>query len=102
MGELTNKCLGLISTLTSHIDGLTKFLTEVSTKDHASAVSSRSSLVKSLTALAGLLDLMSRIAPEPIATEHRRRCITALMRAVELVHGLGHDDFAIIGIFLGV
>ena len=102
MGELASNCHGLISTLTSHVDGLTKLLTELSTKDHASAVSSRSSLVKSLTALAEILDLMSRISSEPNATDYRRRCIAALMRAVELIHGLGHEDFTIIGVFLGV
>ena len=102
MGELTKKCLGLIPTLTSHVNGLITFLAEASTKDHASTVSPRSSLVKSLTALAELLDLMSRISPEHIAIDHRRQCIAGLIHAVKLVHGLDHEDFAIIGIFFGV
>lgn len=100
--ELANNCLRLITVVTSHVDGLTKFLTEASNKDHASAVSARSSLIKSLTALAETLDLMSRISLEPAATDYRRQCIAALMRAVDVVRGLGHDDFAITGAFLGV
>ena len=102
MGELATSCLRLISTLSPHIDGLTKLFTELPTKDQASVVSSRSSLAKSLTALAEIYDLMSRISPEPIATDYRRRCIAALLRAIEVVHGLGHEGFSIMGAFLGV
>ena len=102
MRELANNCQGLISLLTPHIDGLTKLLTELPTKDHAGAVSLRSSLIKSLTALAEMLDLMSSISHEPTATDHRRRCIAALMRAIEVAHGLAPEDFTIIGVFLGV
>jgi hypothetical protein len=101
MGELTSNCLVLISTITSHVDGLTKLLAELSVGDHVSVVSSRSSLAKSLTALAELHDLISRISPKPIVTDYRRRCIAALMRAVDVFHGLRHEDF-IIGVFLGV
>ena len=97
-----NNCHGLVSTLDSHIEGLTKLLTELSTKDHPSAVSLGSSLVKSLTALTEILDLMSRISNEPNATDFRRQCIAALMRAVKVVHSLRHEDFTIIGVFLGV
>ena len=100
--ELMNNCYGLISSLDSHVEGLTKFLTELSIKDYPSAVSLRSSLVKSSTALAEILDLMSRISTEPTATDYRRRCIAALMRAVEVVRGLRHEDFTIIGVLLGV
>jgi len=102
MGDLANNCVGLIPTLTSHIKGLTERLAEPSNKDHASAVSSRSSLVESLTALAETHDLMSRISPDPLATDYRRQCIAAQMRAVDAVHGLSHEDFTIIGAFLGV
>ena len=102
MGELTSKCIRLVSTLTSHVDGLTKLLAELSNKDHEGAISSRSSLVKSLTALAEILDLMSRISHESVATDYRRQCITALVRAIELVHGMGPDDFTSAGLFLGV
>ncbi|KAF9653337.1 hypothetical protein BDM02DRAFT_1892850 [Thelephora ganbajun] len=97
-----NSCLELISTLNSHIDALTKLLTELSNKDHASAVSSRSSLVESLTALAEIHEFMSRISLEPLATEYRRQCVMTLMRAVEVTHGLGPEDFMIIGAFLGI
>jgi len=102
VGKLMNNSHGLVSTLDSHIEGLTKLLTELSTKDHPSAVSLRSSLVKSSTALAEILDLVSRISTEPSATDFRRQCIAALMRAVEVVHSLRHEDFTIIGVFLGV
>lgn len=102
MGELANKCIGLVSTLTSHVEGLTKLLAELSNKGHQGAVSSRSSLVESLTALAEILDLMSRISHEPVATDYRRQCITTLVRAIEVVHGLGPDDFTNTGVLLGV
>ena len=102
MGELAGSCHALISTFNSHIDGVIKLITELSTGDRASAVSSRSSLIQSLTALAELFDLMSRISPEPIATDYRRQCIAALMRAIEVVHSLGHGDFTVIGAFFVV
>lgn len=102
MGELANKCIGLVSTLTSHIEGLTKLLAELSNKDHGGAVSSQSSLVKSLTALAEILDLMSSISHEPVATDYRRQCIAALLRAIEVVRGLSPDDFTSTGLLLGV
>jgi hypothetical protein len=102
MGELASNCLILISTVTSHVDWLTKLLAELSAGDHASVVSSRSSLAKSLTVLAELHDLESHITPELIATGYRRRYIAALMRAVDVVHGLCHEDFTVVGAFLGV
>jgi len=102
MGGLTSSCLGLISTLTSHVDGLTELSTGPLNKDRASAVSLRSSLVNSLAALAEMLDLMSRISPEPLGTDYRRQCIAALTRAVKAVHELGHEEFTAIGTFLGV
>ena len=98
VGALASNCLELIPTLTSHVDGLTKFLTG----DHANAVSVQSSLVISLTALAEILDLMSGISPEPLATDYRHRSTAALMRAVEVVHGLDQDDFLVVGLFLAV
>ena len=102
VGVLVTNCLRLIPTITSHVDGLTKLLAELPDEDHANAVSLRSSLVKSLTGLAEILDLTSRISPPPLATDHQRRCILVLMRAVEFVHGLGQDDYLIIGLFLAV
>ena len=102
MRELMNSCQGLISMLTSHVNGLTKLLMELPTKDHPGAVSLRSSLIKSLTALAEMHDHMSSISHEPIATDHRQRCIAALMRAIEVIHSLAPEDFTIIGVFFGV
>ena len=101
MGGLANSCLRMISTLNSHIDGLTELLANLTSEDRASAASLQASLVKSLTSLAEILDLMSRISPEPLATDYRRQCITALMRTIEIIHGL-KQDFAIVGTFLGV
>jgi hypothetical protein len=49
-----------------------------------------------------MLDLMSRISPEPLATDYQRQSIVALMRAVEVVHELGQNDFLVIGLFLAV
>ena len=49
-----------------------------------------------------MFDLMSRISPEPLATDYRRKFITALMRAVEVVHGMGHDDSLVVELFLAV
>lgn len=100
MGALANNCLRLLPTLTSNVDGLTKSLTE--TEDHTSAVSLRSSLFESSTALAEILGLMWRISPEPLETDYRRRCIAALMRAVEVIHRLGQDDFLVVGLFIAV
>ena len=97
-----NSCLGLIPTLISHVKGLEGLFAELGGKDLASAVTLRASLVKSLTALAEILDLMSRISPEPLTTDYRRHSIAALTRAVGVVHGLGHEDFTSIGTFLGV
>ena len=102
VGTLATNCLRFISTLTSHVDGLTKLLAELPDEDHTNAVSLGCCLVMSLTALAEILDLMSRVSPEPLATDYQRRCIVVLMRAVEVVHGLGQDDFLIIGLFLAV
>lgn len=102
MGVLANSCLGLISILTSHIDGLAKLFAGPPSEDHANAVLSRSILVESLTALAEMFDLMSRISPEPLATDYRRQCIATLTRAVEVVHGLRREDFHIVEAFLGV
>jgi len=102
MGGLAERCLGLISTLTSHVDGVTNLLTELPSNDNAGAGSLRGSLVSSLTAVAETLDLMSRISPEPLATDYRRQSIAALMRAVDVVHGLGHRGFTVIGTYLGV
>jgi len=102
LGGFAESCIGLISTLTSHIDGLTKLLTELPSKDEAGAGSLRASLVTSLTALSETLDLMSRISHEPLATDYRHRSIAVLMRAIDIVHGLGHKGFTIIGTFLGV
>ena len=101
-GPLANSCVGLISTLTSHVDGLTKLLTGPSSEDRATAVSFRSSLVQSLTALAEILDLLSRISPGTIAADYRRQCIGSLMQAVGVVRGLDHGDFLNVGAFLGV
>ena len=102
MQDLTNSYLGLISTLTPHINGVTELLTKLTNKDHASEVSLQVSLIQSLTALADTLDLMARVSPEPLATEYRRECIMALMRTIEDVRGLGHEDVTVIGTFLGV
>jgi len=102
MGGLANNCLGLISTLASHVDGLTELSTGPLNKDRANAVSLRSSLVNSLAALAEVLDLMSRISPEPLATDYQRQCIAALTRAAKAVHGLGHEGFTAVGTFFGV
>ena len=102
VGALVNSCHALILTLTSHVEGLTKFLAELPAENHGNAASSRSSLIESLTALAEMLDLMWRISPEPLATDYRRRCIVALMRAVEVVHGVIHGDLLVIGLFLAV
>lgn len=99
---LTNSCIGLIHTLTSHVEGLTKLLAGLSNDDRANEVLSRSSLVESLTALAEMFDLMSRISPEPLATDHRRQCIATLIRATGVVSGLVHDDFHIIEMFHAV
>lgn len=99
MGTLTNSCLGLIHTLTSHVEGLTKVLAGLSNEDRGNEVLLRSSLVESLTALAEMFDLMSRISPEPLATDHRRQCIATLIRATGAVSGLGHNDFHIIEMF---
>jgi len=55
-----------------------------------------------LTAPAETHDLISCISPDPLATDYRRQCIAVQMRAVDAVHGLSHEDFTIIGVFLGV
>ena len=102
MTTLTNSCIGLIHTLTSHVEGLTKLLAGLSNDDRANEVLSRSSLIESLTALAEMFDLMSRISPEPLATDHRRQCIATLIRATGVVSGLVHDDFHIIEMFHAV
>jgi hypothetical protein len=102
MGALANGCLGLISRLTPHVEGLTELITESSNEDQASAVSSQSSLVESLTALAEMFDLISRISPEPLVTDYRTRCIATLLEAIKIIHRLGHDDYFIVGPFLGV
>ena len=99
MGGLANNRLGLISI---HVGVLTKLLTELPKEDHASAVSLRSSLVQSSTAIAELHDLVSRISPEPLATDHRRRSVAALMGAIDVVHQLGQEDLTAIGLFFGV
>ena len=97
MGELAGNCHALISTLTFHVGGVEKFLTE----GYASQMSLEYSLIQPLTALAELLDLMSRISLEPISTDYRRQCIAALMRATGVVHSLNYGGFTIIGAFLG-
>ena len=102
LGGFADGCIGLISKLTSHVDGLTKLLTELPSKDEAGAGSLRASLDTSLTALSEILDLMSRISHEPLATDYRHQSIAVLMRAIDVVHGLGHKGFTIIGTFLGV
>lgn len=102
MRGLVSGCIRQISALTSHVDGITELLTKLLDKDHASAVSLQVSLVGSLTALAETLDLMSRISPEPLATDYRRRCIAPIMRAIEIAHGLGREDFAVVGMFIVV
>lgn len=102
VGALANNCLRLVSVLTSHVDGLAKIPPQLQNEDQAGSAGLRSSLAESLTALAEMYDLMSRISPEPLATEYRRRCIVDLMRAVEVVHGLGHDNLIAVGLGLAV
>lgn len=97
-----NSCLGLMPTLISHVEGVGELLNELGGKDIASAVSLRASLIMSLTSLAETLDLMSRFSSEPLTTDYRRQSVAALTRAIGIVQGLGHDDFTIIGTFLGV
>ena len=81
---------------------MTKLLTELPDNGDAGAGSLRGSLALSLASLAGILDLMSRISPEPLAADYRRQSITALMRAIDIIHGLGREGFTLIGTFLGV
>ena len=102
MGGLANSCPGLISTLTSHVDEVAEFLARMSNKDRATAGSLRATLITSLAALTEILELMSRISLEPLATDYRRESIAVLMRAVEVVKGLGHEDITVVGTFLGV
>lgn len=102
MGELAKGCPGLASTINSHIEGLTALVTELSNKNPASALSSRSSLVESLTALAETLDLMARISPEPLASNYRHQGVAALVRAIDDLHWFSHEDFTVVGIALGV
>ena len=102
MDVLETSCLGLISVLTPHIDGLAKLFSGPSSEDHPNAVLLRSIVVESLTALAEIFDLMSRISPEPLATNYRRQCIATLTQAVEVVRGLQREDFHIVEASLGV
>ena len=45
---------------------------------------------------------MSRISPEPLAADYRRQSIAVLMRAIDIIRGLGQEGFTLIGTFLGV